>query len=163
MAISQELQDRYASEVDIDWHNAFVLKHPMAETHYFVDHVDLMPGYFEGRLCTFLPLPTHIEPPRSDDSGRVELTLVWGNIKRYAQHFLQFAAQDATQPIQCYHSVLIEGDQSPQIDPWIEYHLTDVVVTVEGVSATATRTDIINHPFPKALYRVSTYPGLRRR
>ncbi len=163
MTISAALITRYTSEVHVDWHNAFVLSHPRAGTTYLIDHTQETLGTVDGFNHLFQPVPAEIVPAARDDSGRQDMSIVWCGIQDEALAFLDAAAADASQGVVCRYSILIDGSPTPQIDPWIEFMLTQINVSSEAVSAVASRADILNRPFPTVNFRVDTYPGLRRR
>ncbi|MCA3575531.1 MAG: hypothetical protein IOC86_16550, partial [Aestuariivirga sp.] len=50
---------------------------------------------------------------------------------------------------------------SPQDTP-LSLIVTGVNVSGEAVSATATRTDVLNRAFPYNFYNYAVFPGLRR-
>jgi len=163
MTISAALITRYTSEVNVDWHNAFVLSHPSAGTKYLIDHTTEFWGAVDGWNQLFQPVPAQIVPPARDDSGRQDMSIIWCGIQDEALSFLDAAAADASHAITCRYSIFLDGSLAPQIDPWIEFQLTQISVNSLAVSAVATRADVLNRPFPTVNYRVDTYPGLRRR
>jgi hypothetical protein len=170
MTLSAELQERYSTEVAIDWHNAFILSHPKATTRYLIDHYEEVEAYVDidtngdgkGPMVLFLPVPAQIEMPTLDDSGNQDLRIVWCGIQGEAKAFLDQAIQDPSSPVSCRHSIYIEGDPLPQSYPWTEFYLSSVTITEQGVSVTASRSDILNHMFPTEVYRVDKFPGVRR-
>lgn len=163
MTISAELQSRYSSEVDIDWRDAFVLYHPSAGYRYLINHTEQFEGYAGSQLYLFEPVPCQIVPPSRDDTGRQDMSIVWGGIGQEALEFLNAAIVDGTQPILVSYSIFILGDPNPQIDPWIQFNLTNITVKEDSVTATATRADILNRAFPNQVYRTDWFPGLERR
>lgn len=163
MTISAELITRYTTEVDVDWRYAFVLSHPSAGTKYVIDGSEEYEGYYNGYLQLFLPVPVQIVLPTRDDSGRQDMALVWCGIESEARDFLDAAIADPTTRISCFFSAFIMGSPTPQIDPWEEFTLSNIMVDKNSVTATATRADILNRSFPTEVYRVDRWPGLRRR
>jgi hypothetical protein len=160
--LTPELIERYQTEVDVDWRQAFVFEHPRAGTIYLINHTESLSGLFRETLCEFLPVPVETTWPTRDDSGTYEINLSICGVGGEAKTFLDKATKNADIPVSCFMSIFVLGDPTPQIDPWIELHLTGIVISLEGVAATATRVDIINRPFPRNVYRLSKYPGLRR-
>ena len=162
--LSAELQQRYRAEVDVDWRHVYVFAHPRAETIYAVNHTESVYATdpFGTAWREFAPIPVEMSFPKRDDSGTYEFSLTVCGVGLEGKTFIDAAYQDPTQPIKCYWSVIILGDTTPQIDPWIELDLANVTLSLEGLVATATRTDILNRPFPKNVYRLSKFPGLRR-
>jgi hypothetical protein len=162
MTISAELQERYSTECDIDWRNAFVLSHPNAPTAYIIDHTEPFQGLVDGVLRTFVPVPTQFVPPSLDDSGTQEAQIIWCGIGQEAKLFLDIAATNPLEPVICRHTIYILGNPAPQSDPFTEFTLGSVSITREGVAVTASRSDIFNRQFPTEVYRLSRFPGLVR-
>ncbi len=161
--LSEELQRRYQSEVDVDWRHVYVFEHPRAPTIYAINHpyeTDVI-GH-DGKTRTFQPIPIEMTFPTRDDGGTYEFSLTICGVGLEAKNFIDKAYQDPTKPIKCFWSVVILGSPTPQIDPWIELDLTGISLSIEGLAATATRVDILNKAFPKNVYRLSKFPGLRR-
>ena len=164
MSISAELQERYVTEVDVDWRDALVLVHPAAQSKFLINHSEEHVGFdINGVSQVFRPVPMEIVPPSRDDSGNADMSIVFCGMGDEALDFLYDALGDATQPIRCWYSVFILGDPEPQIVPWLEFQLTGISVAETSITATASRANILNLPFPNELYRLSRFPGLRRR
>ncbi len=163
MSLTPELVTRYTSEVRIDWHDAFVLSHPQADTVYLIDYPQEHYGNVNGFTHLFRPVPSQVVQPTRNDSGRQDLSIIWCGIQGEALAFLDQAAADREHPITCLYSIFLEGSPEPQIDPWMELSLTNISVTKEAVTAIATRADVLNRIFPREVYRVDRFPGLRRR
>lgn len=75
MTISAELQERYKTECDIDWRNAFVLTHKgvYTSTAYIIDHTEPFEGLVDGELRTFAPSPHSSSRHRWTTLGRKKL------------------------------------------------------------------------------------------
>jgi len=168
MSLSPELQARYTSEVDVDWRHAFVISHPLGGTRYLIDHTEEFTGNVDGSVQLFLPVPVQMVLPKRDGSGRSDMSLTWCGIQGEVDEFLCAAIGTGANPggiypIVCRYSVFILGDPDPQIDPWMEFRLTNIAITEEAVTATASSSDVLNQKFPTEVYRLSHFPGLRRR
>ena len=163
MTLSADMITRYRSEVDIDWRHALVMFHPSAGYRYLIDYEQEFQGVFDGGLRDFQPVPMQFLLPGVSDSGVGSLGITLGNIGLEATTFLDQAITDPTRPITCWHSIFIEGNSTPQIDPWTEYTMTNITVGIEVVSAQAARSDIMNRKFPRIIYKVEAWPGLKRR
>lgn len=163
MTISQDLIDRYTTEVDVDWRHAFILTHPTAGNQYLIDHTEQYEGFYGRQIKNFWPVPTEIVLPSRNTEGRHHMSIMWCGIRYEAKSYLDNALNDPTKSIKCLYSVFILGDRDPQINPWIEFSLTDINISSTAVTATATRADILNKIFPSKIYRPDEYPGLRRR
>lgn len=163
MSLSQELIDRYTTEVDVDWRHAFVLWHPGPGPKYIIDHTEQFSGLWSNHYRIFEPVPTDIKLPSRDETGKHLMSITWCGITFQAQEYLDAALVEPTRPIECWYTVFILGDRSPQIDPYILFNLTDISINSNTVQATASRSDILNKVFPSEKYRPDKYPGLVRR
>lgn len=163
MAISAELQARYTTEVDIDFRNAFVLSHPNTATLYLIDHYEQYEGIVDGFPRLFQPVSAEIKPPGRTQSGAIDGSISWTGFGNIVIDYIYQVIAGSKDPIKCRHSIYILGDPTPQINPWIEFNLTNTSITEEVVNTTISRTDIINKPFPNEYYRLTKFPGLRRR
>ena len=163
MALDPDLVARYTTEVTIDWHNACILSHPAAGTRYLIDAPQEFEGLVDGFPHLFQPVPFKLVRPQRDDSGRQDASIVICGIQDEALDFLDLAITIPTEPITCRLSIYIDGNPEPKEDPWMELTLTQISVTREAIAATITRADILNRTFPSQVYRVDTFPGLRRR
>lgn len=165
-SLSAALITRYTTEVDIDWRVVFDLYHPNSGHKYIIDYTQPFQVYTEGGVLTwFQPVPTRFVRPNRDSSGRQEAGLVWGALGDEARDFLDSAIADGggMTPITIKINYVLLTGPEPQLTPWWEFNLTNVQRTRETVSATATRSDILNRSFPTEVYRIDKYPGLRRR
>lgn len=174
MTISAELAERYSTEVDVDWSEAIIISHSTFSTLYLCNTDEgftaLVPSVdgSSSISASFVPVPFSITLPRRDESGRQEMAIAISNILLNAQTVLTTAIEKASEPIMIRYTVYIipevsSGDLLPQYDPPIELTMTDINVTIETITATATRSDILNLQFPVELYRSEKYPGLNRR
>lgn len=163
MAIGADLQTRYQTEVDVDWVDCIVISHPAITTQYFCNSPDAVTGWIDGASHDFTPLPFQIKLPARDNSGRQEMSLAISNVNFLAQVILEDAITQPESPIQVAYTIFIRGSATPQIDPPLALSMTDIVVTEAVVTATVTRTDILNLAFPREKYRPDWFPGLNRR
>lgn len=149
----------------MDWCHAFVLSQPgntAIQPYYLIDFTDQYEGLVDGFPQLFSPVPVQITKPKIDDTGSQEMSIIWCGISGEAKEFLDLAITRPDCPILCRYSIYILGDRNPQLDPWLELSLTNITMTLEAVSATATRADILNRSFPTEVYRLDRFPGLRR-
>ena len=163
MPISDALQDRYRSEVDVDWVDCLIISHPAIDTLYLCNSPDAIQGDPGDGLVTFQPLPFKISLPARDGSGRQDMSLALSNVGRVAMTVLEQAITQPTEAIQVDYTLFIRGDSAPQLDPPLSLSMTDIVVTETLITATVTRSDIHNAPFPRQKYRPDLFPGLDRR
>lgn len=171
MTISAELAQRYSSEVDIDWYDALAITHPQITPIYICNHLTEIVGNITNiagvtETHTFIPAPFKISLPARDSSGRQDFGLSISNIMNIGKTLMDQAIQDPTTPITMMYTIFIPGDTTPanaQLDPAIELFLTDIALTDSVITATATRNDILNMPFPREIYRPDFFPGLNRR
>jgi len=163
VTLAADLIARYKSEVPVDWAAAYVLYHPQAGYQYLVNGYEEIQGKFFGTLQTFLPIPISMVLPKIDDSGNASMSITMGNVGLEPIYFLDRAIVDGETPITCWYSVFIDGDVEPKIDPWIEFTMSNITANETAVTASATRADILNRRFPRIIYKVEEWPGLRRR
>jgi hypothetical protein len=165
VTISAELQQRYSSEVDFDWFEALILSHSTAGALYLAKAEDgeNRIGTIDGVDQTFLAIPFEVVLPRKDGEGQQDMTVRIGNVGEEMTHALDAAVALPHEPIRCRYTVFIEGNKTPQINPPLELSLTDISLTQELMTATATRYNVFNRPFPSVVYRNTEFPGLKRR
>ena len=165
MPISAALRRRYSSEVDVDWWEAIILSHSRAGTLYLANAQDgiARKGSLDGATRTFRPIPFKVVLPERNGEGQQDLGVTIGNIGREMTAAVEKALNAPTEPIRFRYTIYLENSTTPQIDPPFELALTDVSITQEVLTGTATRYQVFNKPFPSVLYRPDTWPGLVRR
>lgn len=169
MSLSAEMQARYSTEVDVDWCDALIISHSAFGSLYICNHIEGFTGLVpneDGSGSTsqvFIPVPFSIRLPKRDESGTQEMSVAISNIGLKAQNALNIAIQTPKEPIKLRYTIYILGDAEPQYDPLLSLTMTDITVAVDVVTATATRSDILNLKFPNELYRTDAFPGLNRR
>ena len=163
MAISAALQTRYTTETDQDWWQGVIISHPNISTVYLCDAEANQTGAVDGTNRTFLAIPFQIQLPRRDAEGRQDLTIVICAIGGEVRAHVDDAITDPTSPVVLRYGQWIRGDVTQQWDPLLSLNLTDILLADESVQCSATAADILNRPFPTALYRPSSFPGLDRR
>lgn len=163
MPISAELQQRYSTEVNIDWAEALIISHPTFSTLYMSTWHENITGNVDGAARTFLPVPFEITLPTRDGEGQQDMKLVTCNIGYELSKVMDLALTNPTEYIRCRYTVFIVGNPAPQFDPMLDLTLTDIVATELSVSATATRSNIFDLRFPRQNYTPARFPGLVRR
>ena len=163
VTITAELQERYKSEVDVDWVDTIVIKHPKITTIYACNYIEAITGNFDGASVQFLPIPFKVSLPNKEANGRQDFSIVISNVFNQGKAVLDAAIEDPKTPITLYYTVYILGNAEPQYDPPIELSLTDITLNESALTGTGTRSDIINLSFPRQIYRPESWPGLVRR
>lgn len=164
MTLSAELEQRYTSEVDVDWWEALILSHSQfPQTYYLTNYHSAQQGTIDGALRTFQPVPFQIVLPSRDDGGRGDMGVAIGAIGNAITEAVDAAIEVPTERILAQYTVFILGNTEPQRTPPIELSLTGIVITESQITASATPSDTLNAPFPRVLYRPDTFPGLARR
>jgi hypothetical protein len=163
MAISAALQAIYSSEVDLTYWSGVVLSHPSATTVYLTDAPEAQVGLVSGVARTFTAVPFALVVPSRDAEGRQDLRVQVCAVGPGVAGLLDQAIADPTTPITLAYGQWLYGDTTQQWDPLLELALTDIVLTQDGIGATATAADVLNKPVPAQRYRIDTYPGLDRR
>jgi hypothetical protein len=75
---------------------------------------------------------------------------------------IEGAAQDFTQAIVCEYRIFVDNLLAAQNDPPLILFLSEIEATPTQVTGRATRADVVNAEFPRRLYRVREFPGLKR-
>lgn len=165
MTISAALQQRYSSEVDVDWWEAIIISHPAAGSLYLANAADGQSrrGTIDGATRTFLPVPFKVKLPDRNGDGQQDLGVAICNVGKEMVDAVEKALTQPAEPIRFRYTVFIEGNATPQINPPFELNLTDIMITPEALTGTATRYNVFNRRFPYILYRGEEFPGLVRR
>ena len=163
MALSAAMQARYTSQVDVDWWDALIISHPTGGSFFLNNSWDVQRGTFWGKRQTFQPIPFEFTLPKLDGEGQQDLQLSICNVGSEMQQALARVKQQPATPIKVYVTQYIIGNDNPQYDPPWELTLTDITLTRQVMTGTATRTDVFNAPFPRQLYRIDKFPALNRR
>jgi hypothetical protein len=163
MALSAAMQQRYTTEVDIDWWEALILSHSAAGTYYLTNDHQVQYGNFNGEKRLFQPIPFEVVLPTLDGEGQQDLQIRICNVGEEMLKALDKVRQRPEEPIRCQATAFIKGNLDPQYDPPWDLTLTDIELNREVFSGTATRTDVFNMRFPRQLYRPDRYPALVRR
>lgn len=166
MTISAALKEIYASAPTTQrFIETLAFSHSLFPQTYYVTS-DNQPWQFlleTGQLVTFVAMPFRIVLPSLDGQGQQDMGLTIANIGRDLVDPLEAAIALPEEPIRCTYRVYLDTAATvPQNDPPLSLIITGVQVTREAVSATATRTDVLNRAFPFTFYRYSDFPGLRR-
>ena len=163
MTLSASMASRYTSEVDVDWWEALVISHPTGGTYYLTNAHTAQQGTLDGATRTFQPIPFEVTLPTLDGEGQQDLEVRVCNIGEEMWNALQKVKQRPEVPITCQVTVYIQGNLSPQYDPPWKLTLSDVTLTREILSGTATRSDVFNLRIPREIYRGDNFPALVRR
>jgi len=168
MAISAALKAIYASAPATQRYvETIALSHSLfpAGTYYLTNDNQAWTFLLEttSRAQVFTPVPFRVILPKIDNKGQQDLSLTIANIGQELIDPLEYAIGKGTEPIVCIYRVYLDQASTlPQNSPPLRLVITGVEVTKETVSATATRTDVLNRAFPYNFYDVTTFPGLRR-
>jgi hypothetical protein len=165
MTISLELQRLYASAPDGEIIlETLELRHPLfAQTHFITNAALPFTATLEtGQAIAFETLPFSAKLPGANSGGQQDLALVIDNVDREIIDELERAAGDPTQRISVVYRTYPSRDLSaPGADP-IALSISDISANASRVEATASRTDVLNRPFPSVLYDTVRFPGLDR-
>ena len=163
MSLSPALAARYSSEVDQDWWSGLVLSHSRAGTLYLCNAEATQQGAVDGVVRTFQPIPFQFTLPSRSAEGRQDLRVQVCAIGGEAQAHVDAAMADPTEGILLRYGEWLRGDLTQQWVPLLSLTLTDVLISEAVVQAQATAADLLNRPFPSALYTTARFPGLDRR
>jgi hypothetical protein len=166
VAISQALKEIYASAPATSRYiDTLSFSHSLFDrTYYLTSDNQAWPFLLEtGSLVTFTPMPFRIVLPSSDGKGQQDLNLTLANIGRDLVDPLEAAIANPSEPVRCVYRVYLDqSSTAPQNSPPLTLIITGVNMDRDAVSATATRTDVLNRAFPFTFYRYDSFPGLRR-
>jgi hypothetical protein len=113
-------------------------------------------------LVSFVALGFEMELPPVDTIPVPEIVVTLDNVGREITRHLDTAAisQDAIEVT--YRPYLSTDINGPQMDPPLTMTLSEVEVDVFRVTGRARVLDIGNKSFPREIYTIKKYPGLRR-
>lgn len=166
MAISQQLKEIYASApTTARYIETLTFSHSLFPASYYVTN-DNRAWDFRletGQVVKFQVMPFRIVLPKLDNNGNQDMALTLANIGRDLVDPLEAAIANPAEPIRCTYRVYVDQEfTAPQNTPPMTLIITGVAVTKETVSATATRSDVLNRAFPHNFYTYQLFPGLRR-
>jgi len=166
MAISQALKEVYASApAQQRYIDTLAFSHSRFPQNYYLtnDNMAWMFTLESGAIVTFQPVPFAIVLPKLEGNGTQDMNLTISNIGRDLIDPLELANGLPTEAVKCtYRTFLDQHLGQPQTSPALELIITGIEVTKNAVSATATRSDVLNRAFPYNFYRADQFPGLRR-
>ena len=165
MPLSEDLIWRYSNEVDVDWWEAIILSHSQSATYYLCNVHDntVRYGQIDNALQAFQPVPFEVILPSRNGEGSQDMALAICNVGLEMLQAVEDALEDPTEAIRCRYTIFIEGLTEPQYEPPLELALSDVALSIETMTATATRANIHNRTFPRQVYTTQLFPGLLRR
>lgn len=116
-----------------------------------------------GVLADFIAMPFDVKLPDKNTAGAEDLQVALCNIGREMMDLLELASSSPEDSITCLFRVFLDiPNSAPQINPPLRLQITSVAATLNSITATATRFDVLNRPFPTTLYTLDSFPGLRR-
>lgn len=167
MPISEELKRIYSSAPnDVSYVNTLMFEHSLfSQVWAICDYKE--PIRFQigigKKFETFLPIPFSFVLPPNNTQGNQDLSFAICNIGREIMEEVEAAVANPSIPIKCtYRVYLDEPDTAPQNDPPIELSISQINFTLDTVSATARRFDMLNYTFPNVYYQTKDFPGLKR-
>jgi hypothetical protein len=113
-------------------------------------------------MQTFTAYPFRLTLPANDASGQQSLVIAFANATRELSYELERAAKDPLSVIQIVYRVYLLADLVTMQATPIRLAINAVSMTNESINATASRIDLLNKPFPNAVYRNDLFPGLVR-
>ena len=118
-----------------------------------------------GATFTATFCPFEVTLPKHDSSGaRQDMAVVLGNVDRLIMEELELAQAQPNTPIECTLLIYVNtAGSDPAADPII-LSVADPVATLDTITLTASRFDVLNAPFPaiSESYRIDRFQGLDR-
>ena len=165
MVISAELARVYASApADDDVVETLELAHPnFTKTWFLVREPYPFDATLEtGAAVTFEALPFAVVLPAKSGEGQQDLGISIGNIDLVLIDELERANDDPTTKISATYRAYVSSDPSAPAFVLPALALSEIIASETVARGTATRTDVINRPFPSVLYTIQLFPGLDR-
>jgi hypothetical protein len=165
MTVSPSLARVYASApADDDYIETLELAHPLFSQSHFVAR---QPYAFnatleDARYVTFQPFPFSAQLPAQSGSGQQDLILAIDNVDQSIIAEIELANGDPTTKVSAIYRVFTASNLAAPAFVLPALAMSDIVATDTQVSGTASRTDVLNRPFPSKLYTIALYPGLDR-
>ena len=116
----------------------------------------------DGTLVTFDAFPFNITLPRSDADGSQEMQISLQNIDQSLVDELEAASTKPDERIAVVYRIYLATDKTEPQNLPIKLSISEVAMTNETISAIATRSDVLNFPFPSEAYDPLRFPGLAR-
>lgn len=107
---------------------------------------------------TFIPAPFDIQLPEVRASARGELQITVPFLPKDVQVAL-LAASETRDPITIKYREYLGPNESPCSELPIPLEISALEMTRGGVVARALFPDLVNMPFPRQRYTISTFPG----
>ena len=115
-----------------------------------------------GLLVPFVALGFELELPPVDTIPVPEIVVTLDNVGREIAKHLDAAAVSQERIEVTYRPYLSTDIEGPQMDPPMTMTLSEVEVDVFRVTGRARVLNIGNRAFPREIYTIRKYPGLRR-
>jgi len=162
--ITPELKAIYAGNTAQRCLDTLQFSHPeWSNDFYFVN--DVQNWQFQlstGVYQEFLAMPFELKLPDKNTGGSQELSISLCNIGQEMMQAIEEAIANP-EPIAVFLRVFLDvADSLPQNSPPLVLAINDIDVEVSTVTATASRYDVVNRPFPSRYYTTHEFPGLRR-
>ena len=166
MPISDALRRIYASgDPDRRYVETLQITHPAMTKAYYLTN-DMQPWDFEledGSVQTFDQMPFQIVLPKHDGEGRQDMNVTIGGVDQTIIEELELANEQPNDPLVITYRVYLDvANSQPQNDPPLTLTITQVSASMLSITGTAGRADILNRRFPKRVYTITEFPGLRR-
>ena len=163
MALSQDMKDLYGSvptdQIALD---TIQLSHSLfTQTYYFVNRNTTFTAYLEDLTTqvSYEPMAFVATLPEKG-SNQQDLQFTFDNVNQLGVIELENAAEAIDEPIVLTYRPYIDTDTTtPQATP-IELNLTNIVVMTTTITASASRSSMIERRFPTRNFDTSVFQGL---
>jgi len=155
MAISEELKRLYTSnDVGVRYYDTLELSHSeFSQVYYLVRDSKAHTWNLGGPDAVFQPYPFELVLPEVGSSQQ-DITITLDNVSRVMTREMENASKNIREPIKAVYRVYMDGLTESQIYP-MSLLLSDVVVNVFSVAATASRPSLYEKVVPSGIH--STY------
>lgn len=164
MPLSQNLIKVYASApVDLFYVEALsithsALKSPINITNWLAS----FSGQTESASETFVPMPFSVKLPSKDTNGSQKLDITISNANQSIIQEIEWMSTMPYESAVCRYRVYLSNDFTvQQINPAMTFDITSFTVSRNYVTCTASKVNTHNQAFPKLLYNIQNFPGLK--
>jgi len=141
------------------------ISHPLfADTHYLANDPRQWDFYDEKNILqNFQASSFSVKPPDVDSSGNQNMSIGIASTDGVIVSELERAQNQTETPIKVIMRVYLDIPNSfPMTNPPIEMFINQVDVSNGAVTAVASRFYVLGRVFPRNLYTLDEFPGLRR-
>ena len=162
---SQQLQAAWASAPKGQYiYETLEISHSKFSKTYYITASTLA---FDAKLedgtdVHFEAFPFSITLPVSDAQGSQEMRVSLQNVGRELVDEIEAASTKPDERVALVYRVYLASDKSEPQNLPVRLSISELAMDDEAVTGIATRSDVLNFPFPSRFYDPEMFPGLER-